>query len=151
VRSLSSFRGRPLLLNYWTAEAALCGGELKQFQEHHAERARSGLQLAAVNLNPPAELEAVRSYARGLGLSFPVLLDTEDVAGIYNLLYRYMFDRHRDLQIPTSFLVDAEGAIVKVYQGALATRRGTSSNLKCPLSRVSACGLCYARRLTPDP
>ena len=46
-----------------------------------------------------------------------VLTVTEDVAAIYNVLYRYLFDRHRDLTLPTSFLIDAQGNIVKVYQG----------------------------------
>ena len=41
----------------------------------------------------------------------------DDVAGIYNILYRYLFDRHRDLGLPTSFLIDGSGEIVKVYQG----------------------------------
>jgi tetratricopeptide (TPR) repeat protein len=36
---------------------------------------------------------------------------------VYNILYRYLFDRHRDLSLPTSFLIDSTGQIVKVYQG----------------------------------
>ncbi len=39
------------------------------------------------------------------------------MAAVYNILYRYLFDRHRDLALPTSFLVNAKGEIVKVYQG----------------------------------
>jgi tetratricopeptide (TPR) repeat protein len=35
---------------------------------------------------------------------------------IYNLLFRSLFDRHRDLSLPTSFLIDEAGDIVKVYQ-----------------------------------
>ncbi len=46
-----------------------------------------------------------------------VLTVTEDVAAIYNVLFRYLFDRHRDLTLPTSFLIDAQGNIVKIYQG----------------------------------
>jgi len=46
---------------------------------------------------------------------------TEDLAAIYNILYRYLFDRHRDLTLPTSFLIDALGNIVKVYQGPVNT------------------------------
>jgi tetratricopeptide (TPR) repeat protein len=42
---------------------------------------------------------------------------TDDHAGVYNVLYRYLFDRHRGLTHPTSFLVDSNGDIVKVYQG----------------------------------
>ena len=45
---------------------------------------------------------------------------SEDAAAIYNLLFRSIFDRHRDLPLPTSFLIDEKGRIVKVYQGAVA-------------------------------
>ena len=44
-------------------------------------------------------------------------LRTEQVAGVYNIIYRHLFDRRRDLPIPISFLLDANGMIVKVYQG----------------------------------
>jgi tetratricopeptide (TPR) repeat protein len=41
----------------------------------------------------------------------------EETAAIYNLLYRYLFDRRRDMALPTSFLIDETGGIVKVYRG----------------------------------
>ena len=47
---------------------------------------------------------------------------SDDTAAIYNILYRYLFDRHRDLTLPTSFLIDAQGNIVKVYQGPISPR-----------------------------
>jgi tetratricopeptide (TPR) repeat protein len=50
-------------------------------------------------------------------LSFPILRGSEDVAAIYNIVYRHLFDRHRDLALPTSFLISAKGEIVKIYQG----------------------------------
>jgi Flp pilus assembly protein TadD len=51
-----------------------------------------------------------------------VMTVSADVAAIYNILYRYLFDRHRDLTLPTSFLIDAKGDIVKIYQGAVNAR-----------------------------
>ena len=45
------------------------------------------------------------------------------MAGIYNVLYRYLFDRHRDIGLPTSFLIDAKGDIVKIYQGPVNAER----------------------------
>ena len=56
-------------------------------------------------------------------LSFPLLSGTPEVAGIYNIIYRYLFDRRRDLAMPTSFLIDEEGMIVKVYQGPVDPKR----------------------------
>ena len=66
---------------------------------------------------PRLMLKMARSYATQLALSFPVVFATADTAGIYNIIYRYLFNRRRDLPIPTSFLLDNEGIIVKVYQG----------------------------------
>ncbi len=117
TRSLSGYRGRPLLLNFWATHAAPCATELDLFERHHAEWSRQGLEVLTINVNDPGEGNEVRAFSRGRRLSFPVLLATRDVAAIYNLVYRYMFDRRRDLGIPTSFLLDAEGVIVKVYQG----------------------------------
>ncbi len=42
---------------------------------------------------------------------------SDDRIATYNLLFRYLFDRHRDMPLPTSFLTDKRGRIVKVYQG----------------------------------
>ena len=60
---------------------------------------------------------------------------TEDVAAVYNILYRYLFDRHRDLTLPTSFLIDAQGDIVKVYQGPVDPRRVEQDFTRIPQTR----------------
>ena len=47
----------------------------------------------------------------------------KETAGVYNVMYRSLFDRHRDMALPTSFLIDADGDIVKVYQGSVDPRQ----------------------------
>ena len=61
--------------------------------------------------------QSAQSFAKHLGLSFPVLFASNEVAGIFNIIYRYLFDRRRDLALPTSFLLNSKGMIVKLYQG----------------------------------
>ena len=46
-----------------------------------------------------------------------------DEAAVYNLLFRTLFDSHRDLPFPTSFLFDESGKIVKIYQGEVSEDR----------------------------
>jgi tetratricopeptide (TPR) repeat protein len=60
---------------------------------------------------------------------------TEEVAATYNVLYRYLFDRHRDLTLPTSFLIDAQGNIVKVYQGPIDQRAVEEDFKRIPQTR----------------
>ncbi len=64
--------------------------------------------------------ENLEAFVRRHRLSIPIVPASPDVAAIYNLLFRQLFDRHRDLSLPASFLIDREGDIVKVYQGPLA-------------------------------
>jgi len=47
------------------------------------------------------------------------LLGSDELAAVYNILFHQLFDRHRDLPLPSSFLISASGDIVKVYQGPL--------------------------------
>jgi len=120
--TLSSLRGKPVLLNLWAVGAEQCRQDLIAFNQRHATWAAQGLQLLAMNLDASTDADNVRVLVREFRLSFPILRgssDEEGVAAIYNIVYRYLFDRHRDLELPTSFLIDAKGQIVKVYQGPI--------------------------------
>jgi tetratricopeptide (TPR) repeat protein len=117
IHTLSSRRGKSVLLNFWATEAVRCGEDWKVFTQHHSAWATQGLQLLSVNLDSTATEQNIEAALRDQHLSFPILRGSGDVAAIYNILYRYIFDRHRDLALPTSFLVNARGEVVKVYRG----------------------------------
>ncbi len=122
LRKLEEFHGRPLLLNFWKKGVAAAEQDLKLLHQLDARWSAQGLSVASVNVNGPNEAEAVRALVRSQAYAFPILLATEEVTAVYNIVFRYLFDRRRDLGIPTSFLLDAQGMIVKVYQGPLEGR-----------------------------
>jgi tetratricopeptide (TPR) repeat protein len=119
MRELKSFRGGFVLLHFWALTAPFCLDQLKLLHRRHPALAANHLEIVALNVDISSDLQKARAFASQERFSFPVLFATEQVAGIYNLIYRHMFDRRRDLAIPTSFLLDREGMIVKVYQGSL--------------------------------
>lgn len=118
-RTLAALRGKPVLLNFWATSTRRCREDLSLLNSAYARWAAQGLQLAAVNVDEAADADKVMGLMRELRLSFPILRGPQDVAAIYNIVYRYLFDRHRDLGLPTSFLIDGQGQIVKIYQGSL--------------------------------
>jgi tetratricopeptide (TPR) repeat protein/peroxiredoxin len=132
IQSVAALRGRPALLNFWTTPSADCQEDLKLFNRVHARWAAQGLQLLTVNLDDPADPEKLRALARQQSLSFCILRGSNDVAGVYNLLYRYIFDRHRDLGLPTSFLINQDGDIVKIYQGPLNPEQVEQDSRRIP-------------------
>jgi Flp pilus assembly protein TadD/peroxiredoxin len=123
MRNLQSFRGGFVLLHFWTTASSFCGEQLRAFQKHESILAATGLRILGINIDDPGGAATVRSFSAREGFSFPILLATQEVAGIYDITYRYLFDRRRDLGLPTSFLVNADGMIIKVYQGPVNTER----------------------------
>jgi tetratricopeptide (TPR) repeat protein/peroxiredoxin len=123
LHSTNELRGSFVLLNFWATTTLLCQDQLRLLNRNESAFSANGVKIMAINVDEPGQIAAVRSIARQDGLSFPVLVATEEVAGIYNIIYRYLFDRRRDLGIPTTFLGDRRGMIVKVYQGALHPQR----------------------------
>jgi tetratricopeptide (TPR) repeat protein len=105
---LSARRGRPVLLHFGSAELPDWQSQLASFQKVYDKWSREGLQLVVVNV----------AGAKVAGEStFPVVSAPPDLVAVYNLLYGRLFDRHRDMGLPTAFLMDAQGNIAKIYQG----------------------------------
>jgi tetratricopeptide (TPR) repeat protein len=109
--------GRPSLLYFWASSAPPSREALNQLSQGAARIATAGGTVLAVAVDDPADEPKVRAAAAGLQI--PVAVATRDIAGTYNVLHRYLFDRREDLLLPTTFLVNAQGAIVKVYSNAL--------------------------------
>ncbi|MEJ2008778.1 MAG: tetratricopeptide repeat protein, partial [Acidobacteriota bacterium] len=123
LRTLSGSKGTSVLLNFWATSSEASLKSLIKFEKRLGHARPSGLQILAISTDPPAAESKVRALARDQRFSFPVLLGSEEVAATYNLLFRYLFDRHKDLPIPASFLIDGEGRIAKVYQGPAEIER----------------------------
>jgi Tfp pilus assembly protein PilF/peroxiredoxin len=122
-RDLRSFGREPVLLHFWVASSPDSIEQLRRLQKARDVLSSSGLGVAAINVDHPQNRETLRAVAAKENFSFPILLATPEIAGVYNILYRYLFDRRRNLEFPTSFLVDGDGKIVKVYQGPVSPER----------------------------
>jgi Tfp pilus assembly protein PilF/peroxiredoxin len=120
-RSLSDLAGRPVVLVFWATWAPPSVSALKDLAREHEALAAAGASILAVAVDPPADAEKVRAAAQGLGV--PVIVASEEIAGTYSILNRYLFDRREDLRLPTVFLVSAQREIVKIYRDAVTAGR----------------------------
>jgi peroxiredoxin/outer membrane lipoprotein-sorting protein len=102
---LSALRGRPILLDFWSSGCLPCRTELPALVRIYQDYKDSGLVVLGIDAEPAA---TARSFARKMGLSFPTLEDPERKA-------RKMFGVH---VLPTVFLVDAQGKVVRFFRGA---------------------------------
>jgi Flp pilus assembly protein TadD/peroxiredoxin len=145
MRELRSFQGGLALLNFWAVGSPSCREQLQGFQKYQAALASSGIQIVGMNVDDAGDAQAVRSFAATETLTFPNLLATQDVAGVYNIIYRYLFDRRRNLPIPSSFLLDKDGSIIKVYQGPVSHERLIADLRTIPKSSADRVGKALPR------
>ncbi len=126
--ALSRLRGKPVLLLLSTSESPLCRTTFVELERVHRTWADQGLQLLAIDFGgkPRADHQ----------FSFPLLAAADEMAAVYNILYRSLFDRHRDLAFPTSLLVDENGEIVKIYSGGLNPQQVARDFNSIPRSRA---------------
>ena len=117
LRSLAASAGSCVLLNFWSTTSAASLDQLKLLHQRHAAFEAKQLKIILVNVDESESAAKAKLLAAQFPATFPIVFATQDVAGIYNIVYRYLYDRRRDLPIPISFLLDKEGRIAKVYQG----------------------------------
>jgi tetratricopeptide (TPR) repeat protein/peroxiredoxin len=117
ARTLSTLRGRNVLLSFVSTDSQTWRDDLKTTD--HAARlcSKLALEALAINFSDTQEPDRVIDSLRQLHLAIPILRGTNEVAGVYTILYRYLFDRHRDMALPISFLIDEQSNIVRVFQG----------------------------------
>jgi Flp pilus assembly protein TadD/peroxiredoxin len=115
--ALFSLRGKPVLLCFCSTQEPAAIDQLRSLNQFTTKLRNQGAQILAVNLDTNTTAQQLQALSTLERFSFPLLQGTADVAGVYNIIYRYLFDRRRDLPLPTSFLLDESGDMVKIYQG----------------------------------
>ena len=115
TRALKSFSGKPLVLALVSGNCDASREQLTRLTRLFAAFAQQSIQIAALWVDP--DPQALRDFAHGNQVPFPVLLADPATVGIYGILYRYLFDRRRDLETPTLLLLDSSQAIIKINVG----------------------------------
>ncbi len=108
--SLSSFRGKPVFLNFWASWCPPCRKEMPELQNFHE---RYGEQIALVGINWGETADTVRGFLARVGVTYLNLLDPRGTAFV---LYKLT-------GIPESFFIDSEGYIRGVWIGPLTVEQ----------------------------
>ena len=104
---LAEQRGRVVMVNFWATWCGPCRQEMPQLDRLYQKYRASGFVLLGVNVDDDARKAA--DVAAKLGVSFPVLLDTDKVVSkLYDLS-----------TMPSTVLIDREGKVRYVHRGYL--------------------------------
>ena len=105
---LSAFRGKGVILNFWSTWCKPCIEEMPDMQAFYGKNSAADIEILAVSINRERD-STVKHFVRKLNLTFPVLLDFDKIAArIYKVF-----------ALPTSFLINDKGVIVKKWYGKM--------------------------------
>ena len=116
TQSLTALAGKPALLLFWSTATAGGRNAVDALSRGRAALERAGVAALAIAM-PAAPGAPPPTPSAVAGLS--VIAAPPELAMSYALVYRHVFMNRQDLPLPTAFLVDGAGRIVKVYRGAL--------------------------------
>ena len=106
ARSLSDFRGKVVILDFWTTWCPPCRAEIPHFIELYDEYKDEGLEIIGISMDWNGD-RIVAPFVEDNGINYVILLDKDEVANLYGGI----------ISIPTTFVIDRDGGIRKRYVG----------------------------------
>jgi peroxiredoxin len=103
--TLSQFRGKVVILNFWSIWCGPCLAEMPSLNKLYLEFKDRGLVVMAV-AEDPAE-KPLRSYIQEKGIAFTILMDKD----------KKVYFKYSLFGIPVTFLIDKKGVIAEKFIG----------------------------------
>ena len=105
--SLSDFRGKNVILNFWTSWCEPCVNEMDDFQKIYDEFKDENLEIIAVNVGE--DEETVKKFFDENKYTFECLLDKEN-----KVTYEYNVT-----SVPTTYVINKNGEIEGIFHSQI--------------------------------
>ncbi|MGO9621709.1 MAG: peroxiredoxin family protein [Desulfobaccales bacterium] len=103
--SLSQFRGKVVLINFFTFFCGPCREEMPDLNQVYHEFQGQGFQTLGIALS--SDPTQIRFLVKQLGLDYPVLIGNDQVSNAYGSI----------AVVPTTFIIDKSGNVVQKVEG----------------------------------
>ena len=105
--NLSSFFGKPIVLNFWASWCGPCKSEMPEIQKFY-EQYGEEIHFLLVSVDDSAD--TAKAFIADSGYTFPVFFDTTSMGA-----YTYGAS-----SIPLTFFIDSDGNMAAYYMGAMS-------------------------------
>lgn len=98
--NLSSYKGKQIMLFFWTTWCPYCRKELKILNEQYSVIAKEGILIVGVNVGE--SMNKVQRFFKGYQLNFRMLLDKDG----------FLADKYDLMGVPTYVFLDKSGEVI---------------------------------------
>jgi thiol-disulfide isomerase/thioredoxin len=124
--SLSDFKGRPLVVNFWGTYCAPCKIEMPWLQEFSLKYAADGFRVVGITYDSEVGRDTIAQTTQRLGVTYPILLSTPKAEKDY---------LSNTEALPMSFYVDKTGKVIEITAGL-----GSKDELEAMVKETIAAG-----------
>ncbi|MCF6199746.1 MAG: TlpA family protein disulfide reductase [Hyphomicrobiaceae bacterium] len=110
-KSLSAWRGKVIVANFWASWCGPCQFEIPRFIKWQHQFQSKGLQIVGIGLDTPKKLKNV---ARSLGIDYPLLVMSLDDGR--PILHQLGNDQ---MMIPFTLVINKDGTIAYKHKGLI--------------------------------
>ena len=103
---LNELRGKVVLVDFWATWCGPCRMEIPHLTELYDRYQDKGFELVGISLDQQGPA-VVKPFIEEFKINYPIVMGDEDIANQYGGVR----------SIPTAFLIDREGNVVKKYVG----------------------------------
>lgn len=110
-RDLASFNGKAVMLLFVREDCTASREALAAVTALWPRYREEGVAVVVMGSG--------NAMAEAASLPFPALSLDDTTGAVYNIFYRFLFERRRDMPLPSALLLDAETKVVLVSSGAV--------------------------------
>lgn len=107
---LKDLKGKGVFLNFWGTWCGPCKQEFPYMANQYEVFKNRGVEIVAVNVGESNI--AVKNFMESYGVNFPVAMDKD----------RQVTEAYDITPLPTTFLINPEGKVIKVIKGTMTER-----------------------------
>lgn len=119
---LTSFRGKPVLINFWATWCDTCRAEMPDLEALHVRLSPKGVVILGVSMDENS-YAAVPPFLKEHKITFPIVISDRKASAAYAVRV-----------LPAAFLIDPKGRIARRWVGALDIR-ATENDILALLNR----------------
>ena len=109
--SLSDLRGKLVLVNFWATWCYPCRMEIPEFNDLYKQYKDRGLEILGVSMSDTQK--ALQNFTKSFKVDYPILYGTQQDLNKISMMYGGIS------AVPTTFIVNAQGELVKIFPGAI--------------------------------